>query len=610
MDPDGRRASGDSKPRVEVGTVTEGGDGKPRTARLSYVWRLAGNVEALDLPTPPPQLQPGAATTRWRVRLDPDAGAPGPPERASRLRLTTAFADRADILGAGGTPAGHRAAGAAVRHRQDQRPRGRGRVARPARWPGWLDIDPAPYAERVAAAGPKAFVEAIVLRPADARPQAPAAAAGIPGAAVVRDTLPLAPTREFARPMLGTVGPVDRGDRQEVRRRLPGRGRGRAERAGGEVRRAAARHARRRRRGRGRQGRGPAGCSASTPQRRRPARAPPSTPGCRRLAEQVLDGVAPASALVAIRPSTGDVLAAASGPGGGGLSTATVGQYAPGSTFKVVTSLALLRSGLEPSSTMYCPATVVVDGKRFKNYDDYPAGGSAGSRSAPRSRTPATPPSSASGRRSTQPELAEAAASLGLGVDHDLGFPAYFGEVPRTRSRGRLGDRARRLADRPGPGDRLPAGDGGGGRVGGAGAGRGAPAAPGRSPTDDTRPADPADRRRRPRSCATLMRGVVTQGSGPVPGRACPARRCWPRPAPPSSATEAAAADARLDDRGARRPGRRGVRRRRRLRLRNRRADPRAVPAPGRLTRDAPGPGGLGARWWPLSAAARRGRLA
>ena len=29
-----------------------------------------------------------------------------------------------------------------------------------------------------------------------------------------------------------------------------------------------------------------------------------------------------------------------------------------------------------------------------------------------------------------QDDLAEAAAALGLGVDHDLGFPAYLGSVP------------------------------------------------------------------------------------------------------------------------------------------------------------------------------------
>ena len=146
----------------------------------------------------------------------------------------------------------------------------------------------------------------------------------------------------------------------------------------------------------------------------------------------MLAGVTPASALVAIRPSSGDVLAAASGPGGGGLSTATVGQYAPGSTFKVVTSLALLRSGLEPSSTMFCPETVVVDGKRFKNYDDYPADGTG---RIPLSLAVANSCNTAFiGERETvdQPELAQAAAALGLGVDHDLGFPAYFGQVPAT----------------------------------------------------------------------------------------------------------------------------------------------------------------------------------
>ena len=30
--------------------------------------------------------------------------------------------------------------------------------------------------------------------------------------------------------------------------------------------------------------------------------------------------------------------------------------------------------------------------------------------------------------------LADAAAALGLGVDHDLGFPAYFGQVPPPES--------------------------------------------------------------------------------------------------------------------------------------------------------------------------------
>jgi cell division protein FtsI/penicillin-binding protein 2 len=78
--------------------------------------------------------------------------------------------------------------------------------------------------------------------------------------------------------------------------------------------------------------------------------------------------------VVAIRPSTGAILAAASGPGGKGYNTATFGRYAPGSTFKVVSALALLRSGLTPTSPVSCTPTIVVDGKQFKNYSDYPSG--------------------------------------------------------------------------------------------------------------------------------------------------------------------------------------------------------------------------------------------
>ena len=51
---------------------------------------------------------------------------------------------------------------------------------------------------------------------------------------------------------------------------------------------------------------------------------------------------------MAIRPSTGELVAVASGPGSKGYNTATFGRYAPGSTFKVVSALALLRAGVTP----------------------------------------------------------------------------------------------------------------------------------------------------------------------------------------------------------------------------------------------------------------------
>jgi cell division protein FtsI/penicillin-binding protein 2 len=149
-------------------------------------------------------------------------------------------------------------------------------------------------------------------------------------------------------------------------------------------------------------------------------------------AENILAGVGPASAIVAVRPSTGAVVAAASGPGGGGLSTATVGQYAPGSTFKVVSSLALLRAGLSPASPVDCPPTTVVDGKTFKNYDDYPASGLG--RITLRQAVANSCNTAFITQREKVDDLSGAAAALGLGVDHDLGFPAYFGSVPEPES--------------------------------------------------------------------------------------------------------------------------------------------------------------------------------
>jgi cell division protein FtsI/penicillin-binding protein 2 len=146
-------------------------------------------------------------------------------------------------------------------------------------------------------------------------------------------------------------------------------------------------------------------------------------------AERLLADVGPASAVVALRPSDGAILAAANGPGTGGLNHATYGQFAPGSTFKIVSTLALLRAGLDPETTVTCPATTVVDGKEFGNYSDYP---SSALGDIPLRTAVAESCNTAfitARDRIDDGDLADAAASLGLGVDHDLGFPAYFGSV-------------------------------------------------------------------------------------------------------------------------------------------------------------------------------------
>ena len=57
-----------------------------------------------------------------------------------------------------------------------------------------------------------------------------------------------------------------------------------------------------------------------------------------------------------------------------GYDIALRGQYPPGSTFKIVTTAALLENGLTPDSVLACPATVTVNGRTFRNYEGEAAG--------------------------------------------------------------------------------------------------------------------------------------------------------------------------------------------------------------------------------------------
>jgi cell division protein FtsI/penicillin-binding protein 2 len=86
-------------------------------------------------------------------------------------------------------------------------------------------------------------------------------------------------------------------------------------------------------------------------------------------AESALNGVKQPVALVAIRASTGEVLAAVSRPDSTSFDRALNGQYPPGSTFKDVTTAALLATGLGPDSPTTCPPTLAVQGRTFKNFE-------------------------------------------------------------------------------------------------------------------------------------------------------------------------------------------------------------------------------------------------
>jgi cell division protein FtsI/penicillin-binding protein 2 len=415
---------------VRVDQVTRSGD--KADVQLSWTvdidghsWKHRTSTTLVD--------RDGEWQVSWKPSLVESSLATGETLQVSRVK-----AARGDILGRGDAPIV--TARPVVRFGIDRTQVSAAAAPESARLlAAALDIAVAPYVEQVRKAGPKAFVQALVLRRGTVPDGLLGTVAAIPGARSISDHLPLAPSKEFAAAILGTVGPATKEliDKSDGRLHvgddagLSGLELRYDEQLGGTpgVKVSAV------------PPKPKAGEQAAQPRSLfevEPTSGDPLhttlDPRLQQRADALLAGVGPASAVVAIQPSTGAILAAASGPGSKGYNTATFGRYAPGSTFKVVSALALLRSGLTPSSPVSCTPTIVVDGKKFKNYSDYPAGrlGRISLRDA-LANSCNTGFISQHGRLKGS-DLADAASALGLGVDSDLGFPAYFGQVPPPAS--------------------------------------------------------------------------------------------------------------------------------------------------------------------------------
>ncbi len=417
----------DAAPRVKVASVDQQDGSRDATARLAWRWDLGGSVWSYQTEVP---LRQDATDRTWTATWSP-AVVEASLTDGEKLETHAIAPSRGDILGARGVALVTERP--VVRYGLDKTKVKPAQAVPSARLiAAELDVAPAPFVKAVRAAGAKAFVEALVLRQADAGQVDPASYGRIPGAVALAGSLPLAPSREFAAPILGRVGPAT----AELIEKSDGR------LSVGDTTGLSGLQARYDEQLTGTPGLQVEAVSDDGSRKLFGAPAKDGTPLRTTLdtrlqlkAERVLavadpERPGPATALVAIRPSTGAILAAASGPGADGQNLATYGQYAPGSTFKLVSSLALLRSGLTPTSTVPCPASVTVDGKVFENYDDYPAG-----RLGPIPLRDAVANSCNTAfiserARVRGDDLASAAAALGLGVDHDLGFPAYFGQVP------------------------------------------------------------------------------------------------------------------------------------------------------------------------------------
>jgi cell division protein FtsI/penicillin-binding protein 2 len=234
-----------------------------------------------------------------------------------------------------------------------------------------LDVDAGPLERAIRGGGKQQFVDALVLRPADYR-RLKARIDAVPDAATAEATAQLAPSRAFARALLGTVAPATKEQLEKLGGRVgPGASVGQW---GLEARFEDRLAATPERRVVIRAGAVPVETLAR--RRGRPGRALTTTLDRRvqAAAEEALRARTDEAALVAVEPSTGNVLAVATRPVESSYDRALEGTYAPGSTFKVISTAALLRDGLSVRDTVACPPTIEAGGRRFKNFE----GGAAG----------------------------------------------------------------------------------------------------------------------------------------------------------------------------------------------------------------------------------------
>jgi cell division protein FtsI/penicillin-binding protein 2 len=293
-----------------------------------------------------------------------------------------------------------------------------------------LDLDLDGLEDRIAAAEPDQFVPVVTLRADDYEPIADDLQP-IPGTVFRRGEQVLAPTRDFARATLGQAGPVTAELLEEAPERytagdvvgLSGLQRAYDEQLGGrpglEVRTVPAEGTEA----------DPSVVFAAEPDAGSPVTVS-LDPEVQRAADEALAGQDEfPSAIVVVRISDGHVLAAANGPASGGLDLALTGRYPPGSTFKIVTTDALLRSGLDPDDEVPCPATATVEGRAFRNAEAQALGDVPFSTAFASSCNTAFVELS----RDLDPTaLREAGTAFGVGHTPRLGVPAFTGEVPET----------------------------------------------------------------------------------------------------------------------------------------------------------------------------------
>lgn len=418
----------DQPPELSAGELTR--DGDRAQAPVTVTWPLPGGGTW----TYPTTVRLVDRDGDWRVVWEPALVHPDLRD-GDRLRLRRLLAPRAAILDGAGrplvTPQPVRVVGVWPSRVEDI-DRLTDALGRALRSLGHeLDLTDLP--DRVAAATEgDLFVPVITLREPEYQ-QIVDQLRQVPGVLSQTDELPLAPTRTFARALLGTVGEVfaedvanhpgvyvagDRIGRGGLQERYESRLRGTLGHAILIVRPQA---------------------EGSEPEEIELARIEP-VPGeplrttldarVQTVAEQALATEPRPAALVAIRVSDGAVLAVANteGPEPHPVNLALTAAVPPGSTFKLIAAYRLFASGrFHPDTPVTCPASLTVDGFTIRN--SFPQ-----DRGEIPFRT-AMAISCNTAFAALAPQLGEeglrmAGEALGIGGDWDLGIDAFTGSVP------------------------------------------------------------------------------------------------------------------------------------------------------------------------------------
>jgi cell division protein FtsI/penicillin-binding protein 2 len=402
------------QPQVQVLRVQrDGGEG---AATLRWRWPFGPDGWSYETRLPLVETEQG-----WAVRWSPQVVHPEL-EPGTRLDAERTAPARGEVLGRDGRPL---VTDRPVVEVGVQPSRADDVAGLSRRLAELLDVDAAALEQRIRAASPDAFVPVIVLRRTDYEPLR-AQLQPLPGTVFRESELPLAPTRAFARALVGSAGPAT----AELVEQSGGRiaagdvtGLSGLQRTYDEVLAGTAGVRVDRARG----------------QQRDELFAVPPVAGrdvgltlderVQTAADAALATAAGGNgnaSLVAIDVPTGDVLAVANTPVTG-ADRATTGRYPPGSTFKTATAYALLGDGFTADETVGCPATVSVDGRSFRNFE----GGALGD--VPFRQAFAESCNTAFvqlTQRLDPSALPPAGLALGIGVPWSVGVDVFAGDVP------------------------------------------------------------------------------------------------------------------------------------------------------------------------------------